>query len=121
MDNKIYDTFIYETMNGQFMVSDPLEFDQVLVGGPFDTEEKAKEAFDAYVKENEITFIDDPSEIEVTEETLPWAELSDSENLKYFFESYKRTVDSGKPSQRAADHLKNYIDIIQVKSIKNEQ
>jgi len=121
MNDKIYDTFLYETMNGQFMVSDPLEFDQVLVGGPFDTEEKAREAFDAYVKENGITFIDDPSEIEGSEESLPWTELSDSENLEYFFESYKRTVDRGKPNQRAAEQLKTYIDIIQVKSIKNEQ
>ena len=56
MQEEIYSTFIYETLNGKFMVSDPLEFDQVLAGGPFDTEEKAREAFDAYVKENEITF-----------------------------------------------------------------
>lgn len=52
----IYKTFIYKTMDGQFMVTDPAEFDQVVPGGPFETEAQAREAFDKYVKANEIVF-----------------------------------------------------------------
>ncbi len=55
------------------------------------------------------------------EVSLPGAELSDIENLTYLFEKYKFTVERGKPNLRAAELLKKYIDIIQVKELTNEQ
>lgn len=55
------------------------------------------------------------------EVSLPGAELSDIENLTYLFEKYKFTVERGKPNLRAANLLKTYIDIIQVKELTNEQ
>jgi len=55
------------------------------------------------------------------EVSLPGAELSDIENLKYFFEKYKFTVERGRPNLRAANLLKTYIDTIQVKEAINEQ
>jgi hypothetical protein len=48
--------------------------------------------------------------------SLPGVELSELENLMYFFEKYKSTVERGKPSLRAANLLKTYIDIIQIKN-----
>ena len=60
----------------------------------------------------------DNKEVEVT---LPGAELSDADNLKYFFHKYLSTVEKGKPHQRTANNLKTLIDIIQVKLITNEQ
>jgi hypothetical protein len=60
----------------------------------------------------------DNKEVEVS---LPGAELSDIEILKYFFEKYKSTVESGRPNLRVANLLKTYIDIIQVKEGINEQ
>ena len=48
--------------------------------------------------------------------SLPGVELSELENLMYFFEKYKSTVECGKPSLRAANLLKTYIDIIQIKN-----
>lgn len=57
---------------------------------------------------------------EVTE-SLPGGELSDADNLKYFFDKYISSVERGKPNQRMADHLKSIIDVIQVKSLTNEQ
>ena len=47
--------------------------------------------------------------------SLPSVELSDIENLTYFFEKYKFTVERGSPNLRAADLLKAYIDVILVK------
>ena len=44
MNEAIYKTFIYETTNGEFMVTDPMEFDSVVPGGPFETEAQAREA-----------------------------------------------------------------------------
>ena len=60
----------------------------------------------------------DNKDVEVS---LPGVELSDIENLTWFFEKYKSTVERGKPNLRAAKLLKTYIDIIQVKEITNEQ
>jgi thymidylate synthase len=55
------------------------------------------------------------------ETSLSGAELSDIENLTYLFEKYKSTVERGKPNLRAANLLKTYIDVIQVKEVINEQ
>jgi hypothetical protein len=54
---------------------------------------------------------------ETTDTSLPYAELSDIENLTYFFEKYKFSVERGKPNQRLAEQLKTYIDIIQVRGV----
>ena len=53
---EILNTFVYETLSGKFMVSDPLEFDQTIEGGPFETRELAESALIKYIKENEIEF-----------------------------------------------------------------
>lgn len=53
---EILDSFVYKTINGEFMVTDPTEFDQVIPGCPFATKELAEEAFKNYVTVNEITF-----------------------------------------------------------------
>jgi hypothetical protein len=60
----------------------------------------------------------DNKEVEVS---LPNPELSDIENLNYFFKKYKSTVKSGRPNLRAAKLLQTYIDVIQVKEAINEQ
>ena len=54
-------------------------------------------------------------------DTLPDQPLSDLENLEYLYTMYKRTVERGKPNQRKAEQLKTYIDIIQVKTLMDEQ
>jgi hypothetical protein len=51
-----YKTFIYETLDGQFMVTDPLEFDQTIPGGPWNTEAEAIEAFENYIQLHQIIF-----------------------------------------------------------------
>jgi len=53
---EIKDSFVYETMNGQFMVTDPSEFDQVIPGGPWNSREEAENAFLEYVNNNQIIF-----------------------------------------------------------------
>lgn len=53
---EILDSFVYETIAGEWNVTDPTEFDQVLVAGPFKTKEEANAAFIKYVKVNGITF-----------------------------------------------------------------
>ena len=53
---EIVNSFVYETMDGQFMVTDPTEFDQTIPGGPWGTREEAEQAFTNYVNENEIEF-----------------------------------------------------------------
>jgi hypothetical protein len=53
---EIVNSFVYETMGGQFMVTDPTEFDQVIPGGPWNTREEAEQAFTNYINENQITF-----------------------------------------------------------------
>jgi len=53
--------------------------------------------------------------LDKTYTTLPSQPLSDLESLEYFYTMYKRTVERGKPNLRAANLLKTYIDIIQVK------
>lgn len=60
----------------------------------------------------------DNKDVEVS---LPGTELSDIENLTWFFEKYKSTVERGRPNLRAANLLKTYIDVIQVKEVINEQ
>ena len=53
---EIINSFVYETMEGQFMVTDPTEFDQVIPGGPWATREEAEAALVAYVTDNQIAF-----------------------------------------------------------------
>jgi hypothetical protein len=53
---EILDSFIYETVNGQFMATDPTEFDQVIPGGPWSNRNEAEQAFNNYVNEQQITF-----------------------------------------------------------------
>ena len=53
--------------------------------------------------------------------SLPDQPLSELENLEYLYTMYKRTVERGKPNQRMAEQLKTYIDIIQVKTLTDEQ
>ena len=55
------------------------------------------------------------------EESLPGAEISDIDSLKYFFQKYLFSVENGKPSQSNATILKTWIDIIQQKSNKNNE
>ena len=63
-------------------------------------------------------YVFDNIEVEVS---LPGAELSDVDSLKYFFHKYISSVERGKPNQRMANHLKSIIDVIQVKNLTNEQ
>ena len=56
LTDEIIDSFVYETMGGQFMVTDPTEFDQVIPGGPWNSKEKAVQSLINYVNQNEITF-----------------------------------------------------------------
>lgn len=56
INQEILDTFVYETIAGEWNVTDPTEFNMVLVAGPFKTKESAEKAFIEYVKVNEITF-----------------------------------------------------------------
>lgn len=51
---EILDTFIYETLNGQFGVSDPTEFDQTI--GIFSTKIEAENALKEYIVREQITF-----------------------------------------------------------------
>lgn len=53
---EIKDSFVYETVSGEWMVTDPTEFDQVIPGGPWQTKEAAEAAFDKFVIDNSITF-----------------------------------------------------------------
>ena len=53
---EIVNSFVYETMYGPFMVTDPTEFDQTIPGGPWNTREEAEQAFTNYISENQITF-----------------------------------------------------------------
>jgi hypothetical protein len=51
---EILDTFIQETMDGKFAVSDPTEFDQVI--GTFDTKIEAENALKEYIVIQKIEF-----------------------------------------------------------------
>jgi hypothetical protein len=51
---EILDTFVYETLNGKFAVSDPTEFDQVI--GTFDTKIEAENALKEYIVTQKIEF-----------------------------------------------------------------
>lgn len=53
---EILDSFVYETLTGKFEVTDPTEFDQILVGGPFETKKAAEAAFIEFVNTNSIEF-----------------------------------------------------------------
>jgi hypothetical protein len=52
-----YKTFIYETVDGQFMVTNPLDFDQTIPGGPWNTYSEAVIAFEKYVQVHQIEFV----------------------------------------------------------------
>ena len=54
VSQQILDTFIYETLNGQFGVSDPTEFDQTI--GVFVTKIEAENALKEYIIREQITF-----------------------------------------------------------------
>ena len=62
-------------------------------------------------------YVFDNKEVDIS---LPSAELSDIDNLKYFFEKYLFSVERGKPNQRMANILKTLIDVILVKNLTNE-
>jgi coenzyme F420-reducing hydrogenase gamma subunit len=49
-------SFVYETLNEGWSVTDPADFDQNIPGCPFETKELAEQAFRHYVTVNEITF-----------------------------------------------------------------
>ena len=51
---EILDTFIQETMDGKFAVSDPTEFDQVI--GTFDTKIESENALKEYIVIQKIEF-----------------------------------------------------------------
>lgn len=51
---EILDTFVYETMDGKFGVSDPTEFDQVI--GYYDTKIEAENAFKEFIVREKIEF-----------------------------------------------------------------
>ena len=53
---EILDSFVYETVSGQFEVTDPTEFDQTLIGGPFETKKAAEAAFIKFVEDHQIEF-----------------------------------------------------------------
>ena len=59
--------------------------------------------------------------IDKQHETLPDQPLYELENLEYLYTMYKRTVEKGKPNERMAEQLKTYIDVIQVKTLIDEQ
>lgn len=54
VNQQILDTFIYETLDGQFSVSDPIEFDQTI--GYFPTKIEAENALKEYIIREQITF-----------------------------------------------------------------
>lgn len=51
---EILDTFVFETMNGQFGVCDPTEFDQII--GYYSTKIEAENALKEYVTREQIVF-----------------------------------------------------------------
>ena len=53
---EILDSFVYETLNGEFEVTDPTEFDQTLISGPFETKKAAEAALIKFVEKNSIAF-----------------------------------------------------------------
>lgn len=54
INQQILDTFVFETLNGQFGVSDPTEFDQVI--GYYNTKIEAENALKEYITREEIIF-----------------------------------------------------------------
>lgn len=51
---EILNTFIYETLDGKFAVSDPTEFDQII--GYYDNKIEAENAFKEYITREQIVF-----------------------------------------------------------------
>jgi hypothetical protein len=51
---EILNTFIYETLDGKFAVSDPTEFDQII--GYYDNKIEAENALKEYVIREQIVF-----------------------------------------------------------------
>jgi hypothetical protein len=51
---EILDTFVFETMNGQFGVCNPTEFDQII--GYYSTKIEAENALKEYVTREQIVF-----------------------------------------------------------------
>lgn len=56
LSQEIKDSFVYESLAGQWWVTDPTEFDQIIPGGPWETKEAAEAALEKYVIDNSITF-----------------------------------------------------------------
>jgi hypothetical protein len=56
INQEILNSFVYETLNHEWAVTDPTSFDQVIPGGPFQTKEAAEAALIEYTKVNGITF-----------------------------------------------------------------
>jgi len=54
IQQEILETFIYETLNGEFGVSDPVEFDQTI--GIFKTKIEAENALKEYIVKEQIVF-----------------------------------------------------------------
>jgi len=54
IQQEILETFIYETLNGEFGVSDPIEFDQTI--GIFPTKIEAENELKEYIIKQQITF-----------------------------------------------------------------
>lgn len=51
---EILDTFIYQTKNGEFGVTEPVELDSII--GMYDTYEEAEKIFREYVEKENIIF-----------------------------------------------------------------
>ena len=56
MNEEILNAFIFETLNGNFGVSDPYGPDEII--GYFSTREEAEAAFNKYCKEEHIKIIE---------------------------------------------------------------
>lgn len=56
ISQEIKDSFVYETLDGEWLVTDPTEFDQIIPGGPWKTKEAAEAALEKYVTDHSITF-----------------------------------------------------------------
>lgn len=56
LTQEIKDSFVYQTLDFEWLVVDPIEFDQTIPGGPWKTKEAAEAALEKYVIDNSITF-----------------------------------------------------------------
>ena len=57
ISQEIKDSFVYETLAGEWLVTDPTDFDQIIPGGPWNTKKAAGTALQEYVVANSIQFI----------------------------------------------------------------